>query len=1218
MAHPLEQKIAAVRRQARRLLLWHAVAWIALALVVAVLAMGLADYLVRFQDRGIRLMCSLAVAAAVAWACYRVNPLRWRRLLSDVQIAQRIERRFPALADKLSSAIEFLRQPETDPRAGSAALRRAVIIETASQVDQLDVSDVFERRPTRRALRMACAAMAVAIAIAILAPQSARLAVARLLRPFGDDAWPRYYSVEFRETPTRLAAGQPFEVELVNDARHRLPEMVRIHYRYESDSGAGEEEVEPMHLLDGTMVARKDGVTRPFWYRAEGGDDYSMGWTRLEVLEPPRLDALEGSLYPPAYGGLPVEPFEKSIHALRGTRVALDGVSTKKLRSARVVQENGREIEAQIASDGYGFSLSADAGEPFTVDRSGPYWIELRDSEGLVGGTDDRWEIRAVADQPPSVTIEQPAANVFVTPEADLPLKISAKDDLAIAKIGLAFSRSDQTDVEDFSLSLYAGPAAAPAQQAGGALGSGALGESQSVEHRWNLAALKFKPGTQITFWATAGDYSPQEGKSAVRKLSIITPQELEERLAQRETLIFGELQRVLKMQQDARAQTKGLQIQLDHVGRLGKQDVDNAQSAELNQRQITRTLTSPTEGIPAQIADLLADLENNRVDNPDMRRHASAMADELSRLHEQHLAEIERELTSVVKAAQAKLPTDDGKPAADSAAPDPLLARSLSAAGENQDQVIASLENMLGEFGQRDNYRRFARDVAQLERNQQELANATKELGQKTLSRELKDLDAQQQADLKKLSAGQVELGRRLEKLQQQMSQMAASLKPRDPLSAATVSDALHHAQQQGTSGKMREASEQLDRNQIGQAAARHAKIVKDLDEMKSILSNRREQELSRLVQQLRDAEQEMSRLRAEQAGLSSQMAAAREQTKDAKEQQRRLERLAREQKKLEDETARLARRLERLQAERAGQTTSNAAADMNRSGSAGQRGDAAAAEEQAERAEKDLEEAQQQLAQRRRQAEEDLANEQLSRMDDALKSLLERQTKMIAETKSLDQQRAEKPLSRAQRSTLAALARQQAAMQEETRAMAEKLAAAEVLHLAVDGAAANMGHAAELLTRQETGAKTQRAQQSARRRFEQLLSALEKPKNNQGNDGGGEEGSGGGGSGSSQSGQDLTQVLAQLKLLKLLQEELNARYTESAESAGESRAEVESLSEIAAEQGKLAELALKLAQPPPDNPEDSPENLPDVRDDAVPNAAGEDGPPKAENGGF
>ena len=101
------------------------------------------------------------------------------------------------------------------------------------------------------------------------------------------------------------------------------------------------------------------------------------------------------------------------------------------------------------------------------------------------------------------------------------------------------------------------------------------------------VVGLNLKPGTQVTFWATAVDYLPQTGKSSVRRVAIITPAELEERLAQRQMLIFGELQRVLKMQQDGATQTKSLEIQFDAVGRLNKQDVDNAQAAELNQRQI-------------------------------------------------------------------------------------------------------------------------------------------------------------------------------------------------------------------------------------------------------------------------------------------------------------------------------------------------------------------------------------------------------------------------------------------------------------------------------------------------------------------------------------------------------------------------------------------------------------------------------------------------------
>ena len=1199
MAHPLEKKISQVRRQAKRLLLLYALAWTLGSVLAVALALGAADFVIRFQDHGIRLMCSLAVVATLLWSVYRYWFAGLGQSLGDVQIAQRIERRFPALRDRLTSTVQFLRQSETDAQAGSAVLRRALIVETSSAADSLDFSQVFERRPTRRALLGAGMIGMVALLIAVIAPQSAQIGLARLARPFGSDAWPRFYSVAFRETPTRLAVGQTFEVELIDGAGHRVPEQVRLRYRFENGRGDVEEEVEPMHRLNGAMVARRENVTRPFSYRAEGGDDQT-DWIRLEVVEPPRLNSLEVTLVPPAYTGLPAESSEKSIHALRDTRVALAGSSTKKLRSATLHQENGEGIVTELSGDAYGFALRADAAAPFVIDKSGAYWIVLEDEEGLEGGADDRWDIRAIPDLAPSVMLEQPSANIFVTPQGEVPVKIAVKDDLAILKVGLHFSRSDRTDVEEFVVGLYQGPDQVAIQPSGAFQTSGRLGEQKIVEHRWALPELGLKPGAQVTFWATASDYLPQVGKSTVRKLTIITPQELEDRLAQRQSLIFGELQRMLKLQQDARAQTKSLEIQMQQVGQLTKPDVDHAQAAELNQRQITRTLTSQNEGIPAQLADFLADLANNRVDSPDLERHMNAISSELERLGQEHLSAVERELTSVIKAAQARLSknADESKP---KPALDPLLGKSLATAGENQDQVIASLESMLSELGQWDSYRRFGRDIAQLGRDQDEVARATKELGQKTLGREQKDLDPQQQADLKKLASLQVELSRRLEKVQQQMAQMNNALKQTDPLSAATIADGLHQTQQQAISGQMRQAGERLNKNQLGQAIQQQAKIAKDLEDLMAILSNRREQELTRLVKQLREAEQDMARVRAQQAGLRKKVREASEKS-DPQERKRQLERLGREQKQLQEEAARLARRLERLQAEKASRSTAGAAGKMDQAGNAQQQGDAPAAEEQAQNAEKDLQEAQQQLAERRRQAEEDLAREQIARMEDSLKSLHERQKTMISETKRLDDLRGvEGRLTRGQLGTINDLARQQQALRAEISTLAEKLALSEVINLALEGAAKHMARAADLLRDQRTGSLTQASEEAARLRLAQLLTAFENKTKPQAQSQK-EDGSGGGGSGKSRS--DGNQVLTQLKLLKILQEDLNDRFHSlTAQEEANSTAEVE-LSEVAAEQGKLADLALKLAEPPEGNPEDDPEKLPDVRQENKPPA--------------
>ncbi|HTM55609.1 MAG TPA: hypothetical protein VL175_16395 [Pirellulales bacterium] len=1197
MTHLLEQKIGQVRRRARWLLVLYAFGFTFGVLALVILVLGTADYWIRFRDPGIRLFCSLAVAAALGWSVYRFWFLAFGGGWSDGRIAGRIERFYPQLKNRLASALEFANARDADPTAGSAELRRALVENTTAIGESLDFSRALDWTPAWRAMRFGGILLLVVATFAFMAPESTRTALVRLARPLGHDDWPRYYNLAFRSPPTRLAVGQPFEVELVRDAEHRVPDSVRIFYGYGQSVALGELESEEMTFLAGTMTARKDRVTRPFWYRAEGGDDSSMEWIRLEVVEPPRVESLELSLHPPAYSALPVSSTENNLHALRGTRVQVDGSSNKRLRKASIRLENGDEVNLPLSADGYGFSLAADAAAPFVIEQSGSYAIALEDAQGLVGGLEQRYEIQAIADQAPTVTIEQPLGNVFITPSGQVPLKIVAKDDLEIASLSLRYSNSGSDEVEDASLPLYQGPEGASGRAAAPvtAAQSGS-GESRTIEYRWSTADLGLKPGAQMTFWATATDYLPQTGKSTPRKINVITPAELEERLAQRQSLVFGELQRVLKLQQDTRAQTRGLEIQLDQVGSLNKQDLDHAQSAELNQRQVARSLTSPDEGVRAQVAEFLNDLDNNRIDSPDIERHMKSLLSEIERLDNEHLTPVERDLTGLIKAAQAKLPeaapAGAAKPKADSALQTPLK----HAAG-HQDQVIDSLEHVLRELGQWESYRRFARGVAQMQRDQEQTSAATKELAQKTIGREFKDLDAQQQADLKKISAQQSELSRRLERFQQQMAETSRELRQADPLSSATIEDALHQAQKQAISAQMRQSAERLERNQLGQAVEEQSKIARDLDELAGILSSRKEQELARLVKQLRDAERELERLHSEQRGLRKR---ARELAQEPDEQTKKteLERLAREQKQLEEETARLARRLERLQAEKAGAQGARAADKMRQAQAAGEQGDGDAAGDQAAAAEKDLEEAQQKLAERRKQAEQDLAHEQMARLDDSLKSLHERQQKLVDETRRLEELRAESGrFNRAQLGTLHGLSREQQSMEGETSGIAEKLEAAEVIHLALTGAAKQMSRAAELLTHRQTGTATQVSQEAARDRLARLLAAMRddkrpKPNGNQSQEGEGGEQSGG------KTRADGNEVLTQLKLLKLLQEDLNARFSQLGPQSPDTQSRASELAELAVEQGKLAELVFKLAEPPADHPEDSPELLPDVRE--------------------
>ena len=86
------------------------------------------------------------------------------------------------------------------------------------------------------------------------------------------------------------------------------------------------------------------------------------------------------------------------------------------------------------------------------------------------------------------MAIEQPAANIFVTPQGEVPLKVIAKDDLAIHHVALNYGRSDRTDIEDFSVPLYDGPDKVSPPEASAEQAAPRSVNSRTLTHLWQLS----------------------------------------------------------------------------------------------------------------------------------------------------------------------------------------------------------------------------------------------------------------------------------------------------------------------------------------------------------------------------------------------------------------------------------------------------------------------------------------------------------------------------------------------------------------------------------------------------------------------------------------------------------------------------------------------------------------------------------------------------------
>ncbi|MHB8901687.1 MAG: DUF4175 family protein, partial [Thermoguttaceae bacterium] len=469
---------------------------------------------------------------------------------------------------------------------------------------------------------------------------SSPVLVARMLpTPSAGDAERRLLVVLPQFCLERMAVGTVFETELIDAYGVRLPGAAKVFYRWQDDRGKFQEEEGTVQHLGSRLRLRRENVSRSFEYRVEAGDDRRMPWIPVEVLPAPTIDRHRTQVVPPDYTGLPPRQSETLVRAIVGSRVRILAEASRPLFSATFCSEEGQRIECRV-----GGSDRRSLETTFQVGPSTTYWFELTDVERLEGGRTFRWDVHAIPDSPPTVTIQEPAGNVFVTPQATVPLRISVKDDLSVRSIRLVYARDGAEAAE--TIPLYRRPEGAEPPE------GNADGEVRSAEYAWALGDLALKPGSQVVLHAEADDALPQTGQSETRRVTVITAEELAERIATRQGMILSELGRALEMQREARRQTAEIETRLRQASAPSQPDVDQLRGAELNQRQVNRTLTAAGEGVPMQVAGLLADLDNNGIENPDVRRRMESILTRLAQLGREHLPQITLNLTAAIKEA--------------------------------------------------------------------------------------------------------------------------------------------------------------------------------------------------------------------------------------------------------------------------------------------------------------------------------------------------------------------------------------------------------------------------------------------------------------------------------------------------------------------------------------------------------------------------------------
>lgn len=326
---------------------------------------------------------SLAAAAAMSWI-----GLRWWRRFRARGLALVLERRFPELDDRLITAVEMTDTLE----AAETPLERLMLERTLRDVvevsRQLDVTDVFQKRPLRRSVVLAVA-LVVSIGGLAVADSAVLSRWADGYLALKEEYWPREYGLFV--TVDRGPGRQPAGFDRQNVYRHPRGEDLVLAIEVRPDPSR--KQVEPLQSVEidyrqsegtGRVVCAQTGphqfrhsragLLENMTFRVRGGDYVNRRPFRIEVVDPPEVEQVVLDCRYAEYTRMnpPESPGQRTRVAVQGTQIDLP-METDVLLQART---NKPYVGMQVEFDQYRLSVS------LADDGSVQAWLEAESSEG--------------------------------------------------------------------------------------------------------------------------------------------------------------------------------------------------------------------------------------------------------------------------------------------------------------------------------------------------------------------------------------------------------------------------------------------------------------------------------------------------------------------------------------------------------------------------------------------------------------------------------------------------------------------------------------------------------------------------------------------------------------------------------------------------------------------------------------------------------------------
>ncbi len=873
---PTAAWLGRVRAAGRSLLVLQRLGWVAGWMLAILLVAGAIDFVLRTPSALRVALWLVGVATLLGVLRRAVWPaVRFRPPLTEV--ALRIESSAAGekagLRGVLASGLELEGSGSTVGRLAEPVIARA-----RERISTMSAAAVLAPARTMRSLGWLGLATVGVIAVASMEPELTRIGASRLLWPLGGAQWPKRTAVadvtgvkvhplgtalalraavktSGRVEDTRVAAhyrtitarpGLPDRESPVRRVLLTAQERLVIvgDQRAPVDSADAnarqlfERLLEPAGLApesaargEGRRDVDADEVTLEYWFETE--DDRTPA-TRLLLVEPPSVRAASARVRLPDYASAMIGRFPELQNGgvidlgpgtderaaapavLAGSRVSVTIELNKPVPGAGT---DARAFAARCLGPDASALLAADPSATlsteerawtlsWTIDQPVRLSVRATDSHGITGVEDASYRFESLRDTPPSAVITAPTEDKSVLATAIVELAAEARDDVGLEWLTLERQLARRPEGSE-------GAAAEAREDRTGfarvevAAGAGTDTRRLVSTSSLDLTELELKPGDEVWITAAAADIFQLNGvrhepvRSGVRKLRIMAREELVQQVWSE----LGAVRRTaVKIDEDQRELRKSVQ-------RAGPEE---ARRAERAQAAITERITRQRGAID-QLAERIR--ENALTDQSlsEVLRESDRL---LSTAGEQSVKASEA-LNRAEKAESAENPDEQA------------AAAEREQAAEAQEQVRDDLGRLIDLLDQGEDTYAARRAIEQILQQQKSLQARTGQAGESTTGKSAEQLTPQEKQDLQKLAQEQNEAAEKLKEAIEKMLQREEKLEKNDPAAAQQMAQAAKRGQREQAEKKMREAAQQVAQNQTNSAQQRQQQAIQSLEQM-------------------------------------------------------------------------------------------------------------------------------------------------------------------------------------------------------------------------------------------------------------------------------------------------------------------------------------------------------------------------------------------------